>query len=485
MDGFWEDLLVIEPLIGTEVGDERYDDRLADPSEEGLAARKATCERAMADAAAIDGSGLDTDLRTTIDVLEAAARRELDNVRFRMDRFDAVSHLSGPGQLLAVLATLQRADTPERLDRYVGRLSGLPAYLDAVGRVATEAATVGQTVPSLVADRSIAQVERLLSLRPEDSPGVMPVANDGDGRDRVVAVLRDDVWPAYQRYLDVLRAYRPHARDSIGLSALPNGDAMYASQILAYTTLPLEPQRVHDIGQDDLAKILDERQASAGRLGYPDAERAVAAHTASGRNTASSRQDMVRLAEDQVRRSWDAAPRYFGRLPGANCVVRQVEEFREKDTPDAFYYPPSMDGSRPGIYFINTSDLDKRPLHHIATTTYHEANPGHHFQLSIDQGFTERPPLRRFGGIMAGSAFIEGWGLYSERLADEMGLFLDEYERIGMLEAQAWRAVRLIVDSGIHALGWDRERSVQLMERAGIPRVSAEIEVDRYIAWPG
>jgi uncharacterized protein (DUF885 family) len=162
-----------------------------------------------------------------------------------------------------------------------------------------------------------------------------------------------------------------------------------------------------------------------------------------------------------------------------------VEEFREKDMPGAFYYGPSTDGARPGIYYVNCSDLELRPLHHVATTTYHEANPGHHFQISIEYEFSDRPALRRFGGIISGGAFTEGWGLYSERLAEEMGLFLNDYERLGMLEAQGMRAARLIVDSGLHAFGWDRDRAVAQMVEAGVPSFDAEIEVDRYIAQPG
>ena len=137
-----------------------------------------------------------------------------------------------------------------------------------------------------------------------------------------------------------------------------------------------------------------------------------------------------------MRRSWDAAPAYFGRLPSANCEVRRVEEFREADEPMAFYYPPTDDGSRAGIYYINCYDLPDRALHHVASVTYHEANPGHHFQLALQQEMPERPPLRRFGSTLAGAAFAEGWGLYSERLADEMGLYLDGWERLGMLENQ-------------------------------------------------
>jgi uncharacterized protein (DUF885 family) len=137
------------------------------------------------------------------------------------------------------------------------------------------------------------------------------------------------------------------------------------------------------------------------------------------------------------------------------------------------------------VYYINTSDLAERPLNHVAAVTFHEANPGHHFQITIEQEIPDRPALRRFGGILAGSAFIEGWGLYSERLADEMGLYEDDYERLGMLAAQGMRAARLVVDSGLHALGWERERSVAVMVEAGVASVDAEIETDRYITIPG
>jgi uncharacterized protein (DUF885 family) len=309
--------------------------------------------------------------------------------------------------------------------------------------------------------------------------------SDIEGRSRAAAILRDEVWPAYGRYLDLLKEYRGHARETIAMSALPDGEEMYASQILAYTTVPLEPKAVHDIGQQEMTKIQEERRMIADRLGYADAAAAVAEHTSSGKNSASSRGEMVRFIQEQVDRSWDAAPRFFTRLPQANCEVRPVEEFREKDMPPAFYYPPSQDGTRAGIYYINLSDLPQRPLHRMAAITFHEANPGHHFQISIEQEFSDRAAIRRFGGIMAGSAFPEGWGLYCERLAEEMGLYRDEYELLGMLEAQAWRAVRLIVDSGMHALGWSREQAIARMHDAGILDPDAEIEVDRYISWPG
>ncbi len=483
---YWEGYLELQPFTGTYIGDDRYDDRLPDPSGEGIAKETSFHESALADLAGIDRSGLDGEMRLALDLLEFGARRSLDDIAFRIDRLQVVGHLFGPVSLLASIGPLQRADTPERLEKYLGRLSAVPAYFAAVEVVADEAARIGQTTPGLVVDRTIAQVERMLRLSIEDSPAMEPVKAGSDAdRDRVATVLRDEVLPAHARYLELLRRYRPFATETIGASELPDGGAIYASQIRGFTTLALPAQRVHDIGLEELAKIQEERRLIARSLGFPDAPAAIAAHTESGKNVAASRDAMVAMVEDQVRRSWDAAPMMFGRLPRANCEVRKVEEFREDDMPGAFYMGPSQDGSRSGIYYLNTSHLPERPLHQVATTTYHEANPGHHFQISIEMEYSERLPLRRFGGFFAGDAFVEGWGLYSERVAEELGLFVDGYERLGMLDAQGTRACRLIVDTGIHALGWDRERAIRQMQEAGVSRMDAEIEVDRYISWPG
>lgn len=485
---FWDELLDLEPMVGTQVGDERFDDRLPDPSDEGVARRASILSSAKAGAAAIDRSRLSTEARMTLGVLDAIATVGLDAATWRLDRLNAVSHLSGPGQLLAEMASLQRADTPERAARYAARLRAIPAYLHGVGVVALGGVAAGVTAPALVVDRTIGQVRRLLATGPEDSPGVAPLAALGDEATtaQVAGILRDEVWPAYAGYLDMLMEYRPHAReDMVGISALPQGDEIYASQILAHTTLPVTAEQLHATGLEQLDAIRGEMVALAGRLGYPDPESAIAAYSATGRNTATDRDQMLRLARRQVEASWEAAKGFFGRMPTSPCEVKAVEEFREQDMPPAFYYPPNADGSRPGIYYINLHELQTRPLHSLAAISYHEANPGHHFQLSIEQEFSERPALRRFGGIWAGNAFCEGWGLYCERLADEMGLYADDYERLGMLGAQAWRAVRLIVDTGLHALGWGRERAVALAAEAGLPHSTAEVEVDRYISWPG
>jgi uncharacterized protein (DUF885 family) len=483
VDRFWDELLEDEPLLGTVVGDERFDDRLPDPGEQGRARRERRSREALSELATLDRDALDETLRTTLDVMETVAAREIAEIGHRVDRLQVVSHLWGPGQLLAEIASYQRADTPERLERLMARLSATPDYYRAVGEVAREGARQGVTAPRIVVERTIAQVERLLEAPPEASPALAPVPADAAGRDRAIAVLRDVVAPALAGYLEVLRGYLPAATETIGLSALPDGEAIYAAEILGFTTLPLDPREVHELGLRDLQEIQEQRRRSAGILGFGSPE-AAEAELAAGR-LAGSPDELVRLAEAQVAKGWEASSGYFGHLPSGNCEVRPVEAFRERDMPFAFYNPPSQDGTRRGVYYVNTYDLPHKPLHHLATTTYHEANPGHHLQTAIEQEMGERPALRRFGGTLAGAAFCEGWGLYSERLADEMGLFEDEAERLGMLDMQGMRAARLVVDTGIHALGWDRERSIAVLEDVGVPRVDAQIETDRYITMPG
>jgi uncharacterized protein (DUF885 family) len=483
---FWDELLEDAPLLGTIVGDERWDDRLPDPSETGRARRESRSRAALAELATIDRAALDQDARTTLDVLEAIAARDVAEIEHRVDRLQAVSHLWGPAQLLAEIGSYQRADTPERLERLLARLEATPAFYAASAEVAREGVAAGVTAPRVVVERTVAQVERLLAAPADESPALEPVpTDDAEGRERVARTVRETVVPALAAYLDALRAYLPSATETIGMSALPGGEGMYAAQILGFTTLPLDPRQVHEMGVADLERIQEERRRSAEALGHPDPAAAIAALDAGGRNTASSREELVGLAERQVAKGWEAAPRYFGRVPSANCEVRAVEPFREKDMPFAFYNPPSDDGSRPGVYYVNAYDLANKPLHHLATTTYHEANPGHHFQTALEQEMGDRPALRRFGGYLAGASFSEGWGLYSERLADEMGLFEGEAERLGMLDAQGMRAARLIVDTGIHAFGWTRDRAIAQLEEAGVPDVDAVIETDRYITMPG
>ena len=479
----WESILEREPLIGTFVGDERFDDRLSDPSEAGRAEDESAARAALDGLAAIDRSALDENRQITADILEAICARALARLDHRLDLLDVANHMHGAVAMLGQIATLQRADSPERTAKLDARLRAFPAYFDAAIGQLREGVAKGITVPRVVAERTLAQLERLLALAPEDSP--VATTLEGDTRATIAAAVAEGVRPALAAFRDeIATTYLPAATDTIAISALPGGEGMYAAEILGWTSLPLDPRDVHRRGVDRLNAINDERGKLAAELGYPDPATAIAAHTASGANTARTPEELVALAEDQVRRSWEAAPAYFGRLPSANCEVRRVEEFREADEPMAFYYPPTDDGTRAGVYYINAYDLADRALHHVASVTFHEANPGHHFQIALQQEMPERPPLRRFGATLAAAAFAEGWGLYAERLADEMSLYLDGWERLGMLENQGLRAARLVTDTGIHALGWAREDAIATLVGSGQTGTDAAIEVDRYIGMP-
>src|SRR5918995_1781038 len=319
-------------------------------------------------------------------LLEAIARRDLAALDHRTDRLSAVSHLWGPAGLVGELASLQRADTPERLDRYRARIAATPAFYDAELEIMREGIADGVTAPRIVAERALAQSERLLAAGADDSPALAPVPADDDaGRELLTRAIADHLLPALERYRAGVRDYLPNATETIGLSALPGGDAMYAAQILSWTTLELDAREVHELGTQDLERIQEERARSAAILGYPDAATAEAGIAQHAAFRFASPDELKAVAEAQVRRSWDVAPAWFGRVPSANCEVRLVEAFREAAMPFAFYNQPPEDGSRPGVYYVNGFDLERKPKHHLASTTYHEANPGHHFQIALEQ----------------------------------------------------------------------------------------------------
>lgn len=483
---FWEGFLERQPVTATILGDERYDDRLPDPGPAGRAKERAANEETLAQVRAMDRGGLSTEEAITLDLLEVIAETGLELDDAKLYQLAAIDQLFGAQQIPSDLTQFQKVDTPERFERFLARLGRYPEFMAATIGVMDEGVADGRTTARVLVERVIAQVERLLEVAPEDSAVFVRTTSPGaDGRDRLLDALRRHVYPAYQRYLDSLRAYLPAAREEVGLWATPDGDVAYRAAIKSWTTLAEAPQELHAYGLSQLQEINEERAVIAARLGRPSWRALLADLDGDPGNHAAAPDELVARAVAQVRRAEEAAPSYFTRLPRAAIVVQPVEPYREKDAPFAFYYPPNRDLSRPGIYFVNTSDLPQRPYHMLATTTYHEAVPGHHFQIALEQELEELSDFRRFGSRLAGSAFVEGWGLYSERLADEIGLFEDDVERVGMLGAQAWRAARLVVDTGIHALHWSRDQAVQFLIDSGLTSINAAIETDRYIGWPG
>ena len=395
--------------------------------------------------------------------------------------------MGGPQTLMPQVCQFQAADDPERLDRFMSRLHEYPVYMAANRGLLDEALASGLTAPRIVAERTIAQLERMLAIPVDEAIIAQTVkcATDAD-RERIRAVVRDEIYPADAAFLEALKGrYLAATRDEPGIWSAPNGEAIYRTQIRHWTTLELDPAEIHQIGIEELASIDDERRAIARAEGFGDNVAGFRESiNAQPMNVPPSRAALVLRAEEDIERANAEAPRVFGRLPRTSCRVLAVEEFKERDSPLAYYFPPAADGSRPGTYYVNTYEFEKRPFTKLAATTYHEATPGHHFQITLEVEHPSLNAFRRLGSRMVGGAYVEGWGLYAERLADELGLYRSAGERLGMLDGQAWRASRLVVDTGLHALRWTRQQSIDFLLGAGLDATDAEIETDRYIAWP-
>jgi uncharacterized protein (DUF885 family) len=485
-DRFWQWFLARQPMYATVLGDERYDDRLSDPSAEGRAEEVAGLKAFLEDAQQIGRDHLGQEDTITLDMLEVVARIWLRQHAHDVHHFEAVDQMAGPQNLPGDMSRFQRLDTPERMERAISRLEAFPGYLAAHRANLLDGIAAGRTAAAPVIARVIEQTRRAANATVDESP--LMIAHPeltGESRARLRDAIERNIQPALADHLAALEGYAEFARQGDGVWALPDGEALYATMILASTTLEEKPKALHDYGLEQLDLIREETAGIAKELGYADTAAMRQALDADKSNYAKDGAEVVERARRQIERANALAPRYFGRLPVASVEVRAVEPYQEAEAPPAFYFPPAPDGSRGGIYYVNTYQPQNRPLHRLAATTYHEATPGHHFQIAIESELTDLPDFRRFGSRLTGAAYAEGWGLYSERLADEMGLFESAWERVGMLDAQAWRAARLVVDTGIHAFRWSRERSVKLLLEIGLSQLEAETETDRYITWPG
>jgi uncharacterized protein (DUF885 family) len=433
------------------------------------------------------GGGLDVEERITGDILRVISELAVAEDDLAFHELRAVDQIAGPQTMLAQAAQFQPADTPERLEAWLARIRAYGPYIDAHVEILREGRASGRTAARIVAERTIDQLRRLLAIPIEEAivPAMSRVATEAD-RERVREVVGDVVYPADRRYLAALEGdYLAATREAPGLHSAPDGVELYRHAIRQWTTLELDPRDVHQVGRDELAALDEERRVIARAAGFDDLRAYRQSLDRDPANQPASQAELVARAMEDIERAAAVAPRVFGRLPRIRCEVRPVEAFKERDAPFAYYYPPTEDGSRPGIYYVNTWDLPSRTLSKLAPTTFHEAIPGHHFQIALEMEHPSLGSFRRLGSRMVSAAYVEGWGLYSERLADELGLYRNEGERFGMLDAQAWRASRLIVDSGMHGMGWSRQQSIDWLLETGLSETDAVIETDRYIVWPG
>jgi uncharacterized protein (DUF885 family) len=485
-DRFWQWFLSRSPIYASILGDERYDDRLADVTDFGRAEERRALRGFLDDASSVDRDGLGVEDVITLDMLETVAHIWIRQLDHNTHHFDAIDQAGGPQNLPGDLARFQRVDTPERVDKLIRRLEQYPDYLAAHRANLLEGIAAKRTAAAPVVARVIDQTRRAVEGGADQSPLLVSHPElDDETRARIRAAVELHVMPALIDHLAALEGYAEFAREHEGVWALPDGAELYQTMIVASTTLDESPEALHQYGRDQLDSIRAETEAIAAELGFDDIPSMRAALATEKWNFAADSAEIVERANRYIDKANAAAPRWFGRLPKAPVEVRPVEPYQEAEAPPAFYFPPAPDGSRSGIYFVNTYDPASRPLYRLAEMTYHEATPGHHFQITIEGELENQPDFRRFGARLAGGAYAEGWGLYSERLAVEMGLYDNAWEMLGMLDGQAWRAARLVVDTGLHAFKWTREQSIELLESVGLSRLEAETETDRYIAWPG
>ena len=490
---WWELTMEAAPTWATYLGDRRYDARLADLSD-ATHQRYLTKVRRLRDRAArIEPDRLGRQTRITHQVLLATLDRTLDSEACKPQLWQAANQLSGPQVHLPQLPNHHSIRDRTDLSTLLARYQAIPGYLAQLQANLQRGLDTGWTAPRPGVERALPQLDGLVATAPEASPFttavVYPKSWDASARAEaqgaIVAAVRGAVLPAFDRYRNWLReTYLPASRADIGASGLPGGAACYAAMIRVNTGSARTPDAIHQIGLEELDRLGDEMAAIARAVdGSADAAAFGAALRERADQYVATEEALVRVAEEAVRRATARLPEAFGRLPRTELVVKRLEPFRAAEAPAAFYYPAPDDGSRPGAYYINTHDLAARPLYNQEALAFHEAVPGHHLQIALSQELEGVPDFQRH---MRSTAFTEGWALYGELLADELGLYSTPLTRFGALNYQAWRAVRLVVDTGLHEYGWSRDQAIEFMlAYTALTRPEATNEVDRYIVWPG
>jgi uncharacterized protein (DUF885 family) len=463
----------------------RYDhlpgDSLAD-----FAARETREDQWRATLASIDRSALGTTpagLAHDIADETLAARKQARVCRFQLW---SVRQMGGFQVQFADLAQSQPVGTPDLRAQALVRFAKVPLYVTTQIANLREGLRLGYAQYEGNVKQVIEQLDRLTAGGPETSPFFRPAASDPEPafREKWSALIGNELTPALVKYRDFLRdEYLPRARKQLGVSANPGGADCYRASIRLYTTVPMEAKAIHDSGLAALAQLEQEMTAlSSKSFGGASVRTLLERFARDPSYLHKNAADVTALATAAVARAQAALPKAFGRLPTASVVIDPIPTYQER-TAAAHYRPAALDGSEPAAYRIRLYEAEKTSVVLGESTAFHETIPGHHLQINIANAHGENPRIARF---LFNSGFGEGWALYAERLADELGLYSNDASRMGMLSNAAWRACRLIVDSGLHAFGWDRDRAIALMlAHTAMSPAQAAQEVDRYISWPG
>ena len=483
---YFDYLLTVWPTWGHMMGNYQHADLYDDASRAGeddeIRQRRAFADRADA----IPPGDLSAQDRITREMIAFDGRRNADILEARFAEF-GVDPIFGPVAGLPVYMPKLPIPNADVAEAMIAKTRGIATNFRDMGDRLLEGIGRNRTPAAFAVDDTIAQIEAWLAKPAADDPLLRTseptgVADADAWRGRLRAVVESDVRPAMAAYRDVLRdRVRSVARDDthVGLTWLADGEDAYGRMIRYHTTLERSAREIHDTGLEQIEKLAGEYrvlgQEVLGTSDVPEIFRRLrddpALHHTSGA-------EIVSASKTALAKASAAMGDWFGILPKAGCEVEET-----KSGAIAFYFPPARDGSRPGVFFMNTSDPTGWGRYQIEATSYHEGIPGHHLQLAISTELSGIPDFRKRAFI---AAYGEGWGLYSERLADEMGIYSSPLDRMGMLEADSMRACRLVVDTGMHALGWSRQQAVDFMTENSPMRVSQIVpEIDRYAVTPG
>ncbi|GAA0538702.1 hypothetical protein GCM10011581_05780 [Saccharopolyspora subtropica] len=475
-----------DPVSATLYGFRDRDDRLPDISAEAELALRERAEDIRVRAMAVDTTHAALDDRLTIAVVVQQAQAVVDQFDAYAPEYTVVGNLFAPvAGLLFRLGQVPVADPRQGAD-FLRRLRTIPEFTRAAAQRHRDGVAAGRVPVRPLVDNAIEHLDGYLG-EPDSDPLLTPDLHDPELAEERRRVVAEVVHPALREYRDVLATeIAPHARsaDQPGLCWLPGGREIYQRLTRAHTTTDRTPEELHETGRARLAELRGEIAELGGRVwGERNPDAVLRRLQTDPALFWRDGEELLASARKAIARAETAAPQWFGRLPSQPCEVREVPGTPSDSTPIGFYLPPALDGSRPGVYFANTSRAEQRPRYASEVIAFHEVTPGHHLQISLAQERTDLPMLRRLVNI---NAYTEGWGLYAERLADEMGLYSDDLARLGMVVQDLLRAARLVVDTGLHAFGWSRQRALADMQaNTTLSELEAASEVDRYIIYPG
>ena len=491
-DREWERDLAESPEGATYVGDSRYNDRWTDISPAAIAARNAADAKVLDELGRIPRDALPPAEQLNYDLFRHGYQMRTAAFRFHPE-FYAIEAGSGP-QSLNEIAEVMPFETVRDYENWIRRMAALPALLDQYADLLRRGAREKRTQPRAIMERVVAPLEKQVTASADDSPFFGPFHEYPDAippaeRERLTAaarkVISDSVVPAYRRFNAVFKdEYLPATRETVGLWDTPDGREHYRYLARFHTTTALTPEQIHRIGLEEVARNRTEMQKVMDEVGFKGTLAEFFQHLRTDPGFYYKTGDELFRGYAVIAKAIDPElPRLFGKLYRTPFGLRPIPANSAPNTTTAYYQGPSIDGSRPGYYYVNLYRPEVRPKWEMEVLTVHEAAPGHHLQISLAQEQTELPNFRRAGGY---TAFVEGWGLYSERLGYELGLYKDPYSRFGQLTYDQWRAIRLVVDTGLHTMKWTRQQAIDYF-MANAAKTEADIvnEIDRYISDPG